>query len=131
MSDQLKVAKTSNINPAYLTVKQVQIQNKEFFGEPQLRDTLNLILELDPYAEMSRDDISLMLMNGTITKIDGIVHDNIRHFVRRALQENKGFSELDYTKQVEILRKYAAEIEKENKVKIDQTAIQNDAIPTI
>jgi len=126
LSDQLKVAKTSNINPAYLTVKQVQIQNKEFFGEPELRDTLNLILELDPYAEMSRDDVSLMIMNGTITKIDGIVHDNIRYFVRRAQEEKKGFAELEYTKQVEILREYAKEIEAENKVKIDQTVIQDD-----
>lgn len=131
LADQLKVAKDSNINPAYLTVKQTQIQNKEFFGEPDLLTTLNLILELDPYAEMSRDDIGLMIMNGTITKADGIIHDNIRHFVRRAIAENKGFADLEYVKQMEILKKYALEIEKENKVKIDQTVIQNDTEPAI
>lgn len=129
LSDQLKVAKGSGINSSYLSVKQIEIQNKEFQGEPDLLTQLNLIVELDPFAEMSRDDISMMIMNGTISKADGIVHDNIRDFVRRAMIENKGFVGLDYIKQMEVLRGFAKEIEEANKVKLDTNVIQNDSEP--
>lgn len=131
LSDQLKVAKGSSINPSYLTVKQIEIQNKEFAGEPELRDTLNLILDLDPYAEMSRDDISLIVMNGTAPKTNVIIHDNIRPFIRRAQEEVEDFAALEYVKQMEILTGYAKEVEEMNKVKVDQSAIEDDTQPTV
>lgn len=124
LTKQFAEAKTANLNPSYLGVKQAEIQNKEFSTKPQLLAILNLELILDPLAEISRDDVSMMLANRTITKSTAIIHDNIKMFVRRAIEENKGFPDMPQAKQVEILKEYADEVEEENKVEIDMSAFE-------
>lgn len=128
LTDQLKVAKDSNINPSYQRVKQLDLQNKEFQQHPEILQGLNLIVELDPFAEISQADIDLMLMSGTASKIDAIIHNNINPFIRRAMEEDKKFGEKTFTEKMEILKGYAEElseeIEEEKKVDIDMTAIE-------
>jgi hypothetical protein len=130
LTDQLKLAKDANVNPAYQRVKQMEIQNKEFQQHPETLQVLNLTLSLDPYAEISRTDLDLMIYSKTISTETAIVHDNIYDFVRRALEENKGFADMELSKQKEILSGYAEEmmdeIAEETKVTIDQTAIEPD-----
>ncbi len=123
LTEQFAKSKEAKLNPSYLAVKQVEIQNKEFSTNPQLLARLNLEISLDPLAEVSTDEISMMLVNGTIEKCTAIIHDNIRMFVARAIEENNGFEELERMKQWEILEEYADEVEEENKVKIDEAMI--------
>lgn len=124
LTEQFTQAKTAKLNPSYLTVKQMEIQNKEFQTNPSLLERLNLELKLDPIAEVSPDEVSLMLANGTITKETAVIHDNIRVFIARAVEENKDFADMEPSKQREILDKYAKEVVKENKVTIDTSMIE-------
>lgn len=128
LTDQLKVAKDSMMNPSYQRVKQMDVQNKEFQQHPELLQGLNLIVELDPFAEISQADIDLMLASSTASKTDVIIHNNINAFVRRALEEDKNFGEKTYTEKMEVLRGFAEEvaeqIEEENQVEIDMAAIE-------
>lgn len=124
LTEQFAKSKEAKLNPSYLAVKQAEIQNKEFQTNPQLLATLNLQLYLDPLAEVGTDDISMMLANGTIKKSAAIIHDNIRMFVARAMEEHKGFESIPKTKQWEILEEYADEVEEENQVKIDEAMIE-------
>lgn len=126
LTEQFAKSKEAKLNPSYLAVKQVEIQNKEFSTNPQLLARLNLEISLDPLAEVSTDEISMMLANGTIEKCTAIIHDNIRLFVARAIEENKGFEEMERMKQWEILEGYADEVEEENKVKIDESMIEGE-----
>jgi hypothetical protein len=119
LTEQFKGAKEAKVNPSYLSVKQAQIQNKEFQTNPELLKTLNLELLLDPLAEITRDEISMMLMNGTITKQSAIIHDNIRSFVKRALEEDKGFADKEWTDQMEKLQEYADQVIEENKISLE------------
>lgn len=41
-----------------------------------------------------------------ISKVDLVVHANINDFVNVAMKENKGFAELEYQKQQEIIAKF-------------------------
>jgi hypothetical protein len=125
LTEQFTQAKTAKLNPSYLTVKQMEIQNKEFSTNPMLLDRLNLELKLDPIAEVSPDEVSLMLANGTITKETAVIHDNIRVFVARAIEENKDFANMEPSKQREILDKYAKEVVESNKVTIDTSMIES------
>lgn len=125
LTEQLRGAKEAKINPSYLAVKQAEVQNKEFQTNPELLVVLNLELSLDPLAENSREDITMMLMNGTVTKQTAIIHDNIRALVRRALEENTNFKDKKYPEQMEILKKYADEIEEENKIHLDTTMLED------
>lgn len=125
LTEQLKVAKESNVNPAYLQAKQEQIQNKDFASEPDKLVQLNLTLSLDPLAEIDRDSINIMQMGGTVKKTDVIIHDNIRKFVRMAMEEDKTFANKTYSEQMDVLTKYADEVEQSTKVKIDTSAIDD------
>ena len=126
LTEQFAKSKEAKLNPSYLAVKQVEIQNKEFQTNPDLLKRLNLEISLDPLAEVSTDEISMMLANGTIEHETAIIHDNIRLFVARAIEENKGFENLDRMKQWEILEEYAEDVIESNKVRIDESAIEKE-----
>jgi hypothetical protein len=82
-------------------------------------------LKLDPLAEQTREDIGMMLMNQTVTKQTAIIHDNIRAFVKRALEEDDSFADKEYSEQMEILKSFAEEIIEENKVQLDMTLLED------
>jgi hypothetical protein len=124
LTDQFAKAKTAKLNSSYLMVKQAEIQNKEFSQHPELLAQLNLELSLDPLAEVNPEDVSLKLANGTITKETAIIHDNIKEFVDRALEEDPTFIEKDRKDQKAVLLGYAKEVVKATKITIDTNAIQ-------
>jgi len=115
LTEQLKAGKDAGLSPAYLQTKQTEIQAKEFQQNPSLLVQLNLMTELDPFPEKTSDEIIAMDSIGSVLKTDIIIHDNIIVFVQRALEETKGFADLDYSKQREVLTKYAEEVVKSNK----------------
>ncbi len=117
-------AKTAKLNPSYLTTMQAEIQSREFQTNPELLQFLNLELQLDPLSEATRDDVGLMITNGTIKKETAIIHDNIKIFIQRALFEDKNFAEKKLDEQMKIVEKYAKEVMEATKVKIDTSAIE-------
>lgn len=86
---------------------------------------LNAELILDPLSENSRDDISMMLANKTITQETAIIHDNISAFVSRAIIEDAKYLEKKPEEQMEVLKKFAQEVVEANKVTVDTTMFDN------
>lgn len=124
LTKQFSEAKTAKLNPSYLTTKQAEIQNREFQTNPELLQRLNLELYLDPISEVTRDEVGLMIQNGTITKETAIIHDNIKMFIQRAFEEDKNFGDKKPEEQKKVLDKYAKEVIDATKVKIDMSAIE-------
>lgn len=124
LTEKLSAAKIAKLNPSYLTVKQAEIQGREFQTHPELLTRLNLELYLDPISEVTRDEVGMMLMNGTITKETAIIHDNIKMFIQRAFEEDAKFGDKKPTEQKAVLDKYAQEVVLATKVKIDMSAIE-------
>lgn len=124
--DQLKVSKDSGVNPTYLQAKEIEVVNKEFQSNPDVLPFMNLTIVLDPLAEISRTDVGQMVLDGSVSKKTTVIHDNIREFVRRALEEDKTFGKKKYSEQMEIIGKYAQErmdeIDEQTKIEIDQSA---------
>lgn len=131
LTGQFASAKEAGLSSSYLSVKQAEIQGKEFQTHPQLLQVLDMELILDPLSGSSRDDVALMLANGTVTKETVIIHDNIKIFVRRAIEENKNFADMMLTEKMAILEGYAAEVVEKTKVQIDMSAFdpQNQQQP--
>lgn len=134
--EQLKVSKDAGVSPVYLQTKSVEVINKEFQSHPEALEYMNLVVEMDPLAEISRTDVSAMVLDGSVSQITIIVHDNIRKFVRRALEEDKNFGAKPFLERMEIITGFAEEeseaIEEESKVRLEaaQAAmIQPDAPP--
>jgi hypothetical protein len=124
LTAQFADAKKAKLNPSYLGVKQKDIQNKEFSTNPDLLTRLNLELDLDPLAEVGPEDVSLKLSNGTITQETAIIHDNIKEFVDRAMEEVPNFADKKPSEQKAKLMEYAAEVKKATRITIDTTVLE-------
>lgn len=74
-----------------------------------------------PFPGVIGDDLSLMLMNGGISRVDYVINGNIGPFIERAFSENPNFGLLDYMAGRAVLEKYAAELP------VEQAAEPTDA----
>lgn len=118
---QLKNLKDSKANPAITNAVEVEYAGKAFNNDPTIREMVQLVLSLDPLANISEDDKMSRLSNKGITQVTYVISSNIHEFVQRAMQENKGFEEMEPDKQKEIIKGYAEEqIEEVNaELKVD------------
>lgn len=117
---QLKNAKDSKANSVIVNALEIEYANKAFNADPAVRDTVELVLSLDPLANISEDDKMSRLSNKGITKETYVISSNIHSFIQRAIEENKGFAEMELPKQREIILKYAEDqINAEDDLRID------------
>lgn len=111
--EQFKAAKDSKMNPVILNMLEAEYANKAFNNDPGVRDRVELVLALDPLANISEDDKMSRLSNKGITQENYIISSNINAFVERAIEENPSFPTLDIAAQKEVIRGYAEEQESE------------------
>lgn len=107
LQEQLKLAKESNANAAIVNAIEIEYANKAFNSDSSIRDTVELVLSLDPLANIPEDDKMSRLSNKGITQETYVISSNIHAFVQRAIEENKGFADMDLPKQKEIILAYA------------------------
>lgn len=107
---ELKIAKESKSNPVIISALEEAYASTRFNTDPEIRDRLVLILKLDPLPNISEDDKMSRLSNKGITLESYVISSNIQAFVQRAMEEEKGFEDLELMKQKEIMLKYAKEI---------------------
>jgi hypothetical protein len=117
---EFDTAKKSGASPSYLKNKQKQLNAKEFSTDTSLRDKMNLILDCDPIADASIDDLIAQSDKGWFESRDLVIHANINKFVERAMLEYKDFANLPADKRYEILKGYAEEVEEENREKLEE-----------
>jgi hypothetical protein len=105
---ELQQLTTAGADPAIINAAQIELINKKFNDEGSKQATI-LQLQLDPFAGVSVDELASAKTFDAITQEDFIVHSNIAHYVRRALQENPDFGQLGYTEKMTVLNGYARE----------------------
>lgn len=108
--EELKSAKESKTNPVIISALEEHYTTSRFNTDPSVKDRLMLILKLDPLPNISEDDKMSRLSNKGITLETYVISSNIQEFVQRAIEEDKGFPDLDLTKQKEKMSTYAVEI---------------------
>lgn len=111
---ELKAAREANVNPMILRELEVDYAKKQFNTAPEIARVVEITFDLDPLFGMSEDNKMTMKAEGGITELDYIISCNIATFVRRAIRETQNFYSLEYDKQMDILKKYAEEVRKEN-----------------
>lgn len=111
---ELSTAKTSNVNPVILREMEIDYAKKLFNTSPEIAIQVETTFDLDPLFGIKEEDKMTMLSNGGITEIDYIISCNIQTFIRRAMEEVSGFALKDYKAKMEVMKKYAQEIQKEN-----------------
>ncbi len=102
-------ARNAKVNPFLIATMEQELAAKKFYNKPQLAKNTQLYFDLDPLPGYSVDEKMSLLTNKAITMEDFIISSYAAAFIKRALRENAGFEKLDYTAQMEILKKFAAE----------------------
>jgi len=121
---QLSSAKTNNSNAVIINALEVEYANKAFNSDPEVRNRVELVLNLDPLANISEDDKMSRLSNKGITQISYIISSNIHEFVQRALDEDKNFADKKLSDQKQKMNEYAKELESENQMQIDDGGLE-------
>lgn len=110
LGEQIKLAKDNNANAAILNAMEVEYAGKVFNNDSEIAEMVNLVLQLDPLANITEDDKMSRLSNKGITQQTYVISSNINQFVQRAIEENAGFMDFEKPRQREIIAKYAADM---------------------
>lgn len=111
--EELTEAKNNKSNPVIISALELAYTSSRFNTDPHVRDRLMLILNLDPLPNITEDEKMSRLTNKGITEITYIISSNIQEFVKRAIEEDPNFPELEHEKQREKMIEYAAEVSAE------------------
>jgi hypothetical protein len=114
---ELATLKTANANPVIIRALEVEYAKKKFSTNPDISYELQAVLELDPLPSLTNDDKMAMISSDGITQQDYIISCNIIQFVRRAIEEDKGFLEMSLKEKKVVMVKYADEIIVSNSAK--------------
>lgn len=129
--EEIKQAKESKTNPVIISALEIDYATRRFNADPDVRDRVQLILTLDPLPNISEDDKMSRLSNKGITLESYVISSNIQSFVQRAIEEDKGFVDMELPKQQEVMQKYALEITEveEESVKPVDTGLDAEGNP--
>lgn len=108
--EDLKTLKETKANPVLQSAAELEYASSRFSTNPEVHNEVHLILVLDPLPNITEDDKMSRLSNRGITEITYIISSNIQEFVRRAIEENAGFPELDVKLQREKMAQYAQDV---------------------
>ena len=114
---EIKMLKDAGIEPEIVNMALAEYVNKKFFANPDAAQFVNNILMLDPFSSRNEDTVIAQLTNDGITELDYTVHCNIRPFVTRAMNEEKGFFSQPFLERKKVVEGYAQEIIDANSAK--------------
>lgn len=129
LMQELKNARDAQAHPMILRELEIDYAKKQFNTDPEIAHLIETTFDLDPLFGMSAEDKMTQKQTGGITEIDYIISCNVVAFVRRAVRENKDFYSLDFSKQMDVLKKYAEEVQSENEpvnAPMFNDVVQND-----
>jgi len=107
MLDNFKKATDSGIDNSIRDEYEVDIINKFFSNQPDVRDKLLLIKTLDPLRGIAEDEKLQLFNSAIITKEDYILSTYINVFVDQLLNMDDKFASEETDKQLEMLRELA------------------------
>lgn len=126
--NNFKVAKDSGLDRNYLTIKHIEILNKDFGANPDLKEVMNAVLGLDPLPGYDPMEINTLVNSGLCTRTDAILHVYLKQIVEEAFREKgKEFFNMSREAQMALLVAKAKVKEKEAKLVLDEK--DENAIP--
>lgn len=111
LMEEVQKAREGKLNPVIITALEKEIAAKKFYTNPEMKDEVLAVMELDPLPGYSSDEKMVILSNGGTTQLDYIISSNISQFVKRATREETDFLKKEFKDKRTILEKYAQEIQ--------------------
>lgn len=117
--EEVKKLRDGKVNPLIINASEVELANKKFANNPDVRDRLIAVFELDPIPGLSDDDKLMRLQNKGVTIEDYVISCNIQTLVQTAFFENKDFSAKKLDEKRKIIETLAKDKIAQAKVKIE------------
>lgn len=111
---EIKMLKEAGVSPSVITLAQKDYTKKRYFADTKAQSFCENVLELDPFASRSEDDILMQLQNDGVSMRDYVIHCNIEPFIMQAVADNELFFILPFNDRRAVLKKYADAAMKQN-----------------
>lgn len=121
--NNFSVAQKAGVDKNYLRMKSIEIANRDLSTAPDARNYLVTMLNIDPLYGFTQDEISLGVAQGVIRKIDWTIHENLKPFMDKAIQDDKEFLQKEKYEQLAVLEMYAKELINSEKPKVEMSVI--------
>lgn len=130
--NNFEVAKRAGLDKNILRTKAIDIINSENGSTPDMKNYLTSLIDLDPLYGFTVDEIDLGVTKGVVRKVDWAIHDNIKTFIDRAIEEDKDFLNKLRSEKIEVLETFGNELIEAEKPRIDEAIMlpsfdQNEA----
>lgn len=117
LRDRYKKAKESGASEGELDALYSKVIETEYRNNPQMRQRLMVLADIEPFNHLSRDEVMELQAKGIATKEDVIIKLNFAGYIRRFERENMSVTEFgentDYDKKIQVisdrLREYASD----------------------
>ena len=117
LRERYKTAKAAGASESELDALYAKVIETEYRNNPQMRQRLQLLGELEPYNHLTRDEVMTLQQKGLATVEDVVIKTNFADFIRRFERENMSVTEfgmnIDYDKKIQAisdrLKEYASE----------------------
>lgn len=126
--NNFSVAQKAGVDKSYLRVKAIEIANRDFSTSPDVKRYVIATLELDPLYGFTIDEISTGNSAGVIRKVDWTIHENLKPFIDRGIEQNPKFLTLPKQEQIAILEQFANELISSEKPRVDPDMVINQDI---
>lgn len=110
LADEVKAARESKLSGVITSALELEYCSKKFYNNPEIRDEMSCVIQLDPMVGASEEDKMVRLQNDGATNEDYVLSCNIVPFVKRAIMKEKDFTSKTYEEKMEIIRGFAQEV---------------------
>jgi hypothetical protein len=117
LRERYKAAKEAGASESELDALYEKVIETEYRNNPQMRQRLMILADIEPYNHLTRDEVIELQAKGIATKEDVIIKLNFADYIRRFERENMAITEfgenIDYNNKIQVisdrLHEYASE----------------------
>lgn len=109
LMDDISKAKSAKANSLLVATMEQDYAVKKFYNNPEIASLIKAAYDLDPLPGMSVDEKMSLISNKGITQQDFVISSYIVPFIKRALDEDKGFLSKPMKEQQKKISAYADE----------------------
>jgi len=109
LAEELKVVRDANLSTLLIRQAEIDFMQKKYDCDPEARETLRTMYEIDPLPVMTDADKANAKLNGGCTDLDYVVSTGLQTFITRALAENEDFNDLPLQEKLAIIEAMAQE----------------------
>lgn len=124
--NNFKAAKDSGLDRNFLQSKQIEILSRDFSTNPDIKKYNIALLNLDPLPGFGVEDIDLEISKGRVRKVDGVIHDNLKPFLDKALIEDADFLNKPFELQIAKFEELGNALIASEKPKVDMVVLDDD-----